>query len=151
MLVYECVMIMLMLCKSSYARLTPEVLQWGDVEVGCRAGLRRSSVDWWARFTVRFELKTKTEADDRSSGIQKPKLKPKTKKPIFRFGSAQFSVFGWKVPSLIGGCSRAHATFSAASSFSLALTLHAAGRYSQRTHVLSLELCPVFTDRGSIW
>ena len=26
MLVYECVMIMLMLCKSSYARLTPEVL-----------------------------------------------------------------------------------------------------------------------------
>ena len=27
MLVYECLMIMLMLCKSSYARLTPEVLQ----------------------------------------------------------------------------------------------------------------------------
>ena len=27
MLVYECVMIMLMLCKSSYARLTPKVLQ----------------------------------------------------------------------------------------------------------------------------
>ena len=27
MLVYGCVMIMLMLCKSSYARLTPEVLQ----------------------------------------------------------------------------------------------------------------------------
>ena len=26
MLVYECLMIMLMLCKSSYARLTPEVL-----------------------------------------------------------------------------------------------------------------------------
>ena len=26
MLVYECVMIMLMLCKSIYARLTPEVL-----------------------------------------------------------------------------------------------------------------------------
>ena len=26
-LVYECFMIMLMLCKSSYARLTPEVLQ----------------------------------------------------------------------------------------------------------------------------
>ena len=27
MLIYECLMIMLMLCKSSYARLTPEVLQ----------------------------------------------------------------------------------------------------------------------------
>ena len=27
MLVYECLIIMLMLCKSSYARLTPEVLQ----------------------------------------------------------------------------------------------------------------------------
>ena len=31
MLVYECLMIMLMLCKSSYARLTPEVLQQGPV------------------------------------------------------------------------------------------------------------------------
>jgi len=30
MLVYECVMIMLMLCKSSYARLTPDVLQAVD-------------------------------------------------------------------------------------------------------------------------
>ena len=28
MLVYECLMIMLMLCKSSYARLTPRVLQY---------------------------------------------------------------------------------------------------------------------------
>ena len=27
MLVYECLMLMLMLCKSSYARLTPKVLQ----------------------------------------------------------------------------------------------------------------------------
>ena len=27
MLVYECLMLMLMLCKSSYARLTPRVLQ----------------------------------------------------------------------------------------------------------------------------
>ena len=27
MMVYECLMLMLMLCKSSYARLTPEVLQ----------------------------------------------------------------------------------------------------------------------------
>ena len=26
MMVYECLMLMLMLCKSSYARLTPEVL-----------------------------------------------------------------------------------------------------------------------------
>ena len=31
MLVYECLMIMLMLCKSSYARLTPEVLQPREV------------------------------------------------------------------------------------------------------------------------
>ena len=30
MLVYECLMIMLMLCKSSYARLTPRVLQAAD-------------------------------------------------------------------------------------------------------------------------
>ena len=28
MMVYECLMLMLMLCKSSYARLTPEVLQY---------------------------------------------------------------------------------------------------------------------------
>ena len=27
-LIYECFMIMLMLCKSSYARLTPKVLQF---------------------------------------------------------------------------------------------------------------------------
>ena len=27
MMIYECLMLMLMLCKSSYARLTPEVLQ----------------------------------------------------------------------------------------------------------------------------
>ena len=32
MLVYECMMIMLMLCKSSYARLTPEVLHdWSSL------------------------------------------------------------------------------------------------------------------------
>ena len=28
MMIYECLMLMLMLCKSSYARLTPEVLQF---------------------------------------------------------------------------------------------------------------------------
>ena len=33
MLVYECVMIMLMLCKSSYARLTPEVLHLTTIRV----------------------------------------------------------------------------------------------------------------------
>ena len=27
MMIYECLMLMLVLCKSSYARLTPEVLQ----------------------------------------------------------------------------------------------------------------------------
>ena len=27
MMIYECLMLMLMLCKSSYAKLTPEVLQ----------------------------------------------------------------------------------------------------------------------------
>ena len=27
MMIYECLMLMLMLCESSYARLTPEVLQ----------------------------------------------------------------------------------------------------------------------------
>ena len=38
MMVYECLMLMLMLCKSSYARLTPEVLQhvgtWSGVSAG---------------------------------------------------------------------------------------------------------------------
>ena len=28
MMIYECLMLMLMLCKLSYARLTPEVLQF---------------------------------------------------------------------------------------------------------------------------
>ena len=37
MLVYECLMIMLMLCKSSYARLTPEVLHmWPSSRSGTR-------------------------------------------------------------------------------------------------------------------
>ena len=31
MMIYECLMLMLMLCKSSYARLTPEVLHWVGV------------------------------------------------------------------------------------------------------------------------
>ena len=34
MLIYECLMIMLMLCKSSYARLTPRVLQPADIHIG---------------------------------------------------------------------------------------------------------------------
>ena len=45
-LIYECFMIMLMLCKSSYARLTPEMLQRSLIK---SAGRCTSMGRWWRR------------------------------------------------------------------------------------------------------
>ena len=39
-MIYECLMLMLMLCKSSYARLTPEVLQFGPFGDGVSVDVR---------------------------------------------------------------------------------------------------------------
>ena len=43
-MVYECLMLMLMLCKSSYARLTPEVLQPAHRDVGSDQKMFRKGV-----------------------------------------------------------------------------------------------------------
>ena len=58
MLVYECVMIMLMLCKSSYGRLTPEVLHFGRT-------LWNSYVTWvlWNLISVHLEAVLVSEHD----------------------------------------------------------------------------------------
>ena len=48
-LIYECFMIMLMLCKSSYARLTPEVLHGArhlELEVGVVGDRHELGVAW---------------------------------------------------------------------------------------------------------
>ena len=56
MLVYECLMIMLMLCKSSYARLTPRVLHqraflwpaWAQESKGWPNSLDGHPIEEWA-------------------------------------------------------------------------------------------------------
>ena len=60
-----------------------------------RDARERSGVFGFNGSSVQVEHKTETKAKHRSSATQEPK--PKTEKPIFRFGS----VLGKKVPSLI--------------------------------------------------
>ena len=51
MMIYECLMLMLMLCKSSYARLTPEVLQHSRGFTGACVAVAQAWCAWlvWIR------------------------------------------------------------------------------------------------------